>query len=192
MSTNKKISIKKFVENIGNISDKTCDDSKIKLYPKQEYVLSKWANNRYNITIHSRQTGGSMLGIIYALYDAIFNNNDVLIMSVKFNMSRELMTRLLKIINSSEYLSAKVSVYDISSISFINNGSITFTELSPNAIRGKCVDTVIVDNIDYSRNASDCYRSIIPIVSCYKNSKFILFGTPSSKDSTMNEIFNNP
>ena len=195
MSTNKKISIKKFVENIGDLSNISFQDE-VKLSSKQQYILSKWANNRLNVCVHSRQTGGSLLGILYALYDLFINKHNVIFLCNKQSNCEQILETILRIIEKSPYLKStpilKLLKKTDSYIEFNNGARINILSMRKTYICGILAHTLIIDNIDYAPNSEEFFEAVIPIIIGSTQNKLIMYGTPKDKNSLLNTLYENP
>lgn len=159
--------------------------SNLTLFDKQKETLKLWSSNRIHITLNSRQTGISVLHCILVIHDCLFNEKRTnVVMTVNYDMAKNYCFLLTNILNK---LVSPVKIeWEIRNfrILFDNNSQILVTTSHENSIKGRSINNLIMDNIDYYPSLEKTERDIIPAIT-KNDSRLIISGTPVSNSSPL-------
>ena len=137
-----------FIENHVKVIHPDKGLTPMKLYPYQKKLIKVFHENRFVVTLASRQAGKSLTVIAFILWYVIFNpEQNVAMLANKGFIARELLSRFkLALEELPFFLQPGVNVLNKGSIEFANNSKIFASNTSPSSIRGTtCVtgDTVV-------------------------------------------------
>jgi len=159
---------------------KTSDKKKLVLYPKQKEILLGWFNNTKNVTISSRQSGMTLLSLIFVIHRSIFFPKST---SCIISGRAEQVNYMHR---NCEELLASIST-EIPSLN--NDYRIMFATPNIAYFRGKSIDCLIFDNYDYwPITHSNFINNVMPCLK-YKKSTFILQGTPINDCGYMYSLY---
>jgi hypothetical protein len=172
-----------FAENYCNINTIDGGQHLIDLFSWQKMELLNWTHQKQSNTCCSRQIGASTIQTIFALHQAIFNKgHKVVILTNREQMAKEMKDRIKRIYrNLPHWMKSGVPSFSKNRMDFCNESVISCNTTNTDDIRGQTVNTLIIDNIDYTDTSytTDIFCSILPMVSAHKKSKIIICGTPN-------------
>jgi hypothetical protein len=155
----------------------------IDLYDFQEEMIRSYHNNRFNITMCSRQVGKSTIVIGYFLYLILFNQNyTCCIAANKQPTANELLDRLkLAYEWLPDFLKQGVLVWNKSSIKLANGSRVMASATSSSAVRGGSYNILLLDEFAFvdEHLADKFYTSVFPTISSGKTTKIIMVSTPN-------------
>lgn len=158
----------------------------IVLRPYQEKLLRNYQNNRFNITLASRQIGKTTTTAIFAAWYTCFNIDKTFgIVAQRETTASEVFAKVKSIV---EYLPffLKPGTYNFSttSYSFDNGCQAVYRVASIDCLQGGTIDCLYVDEFAYIRNtkAREFWVNVYPTISSMKNSKIFITSTPNGKN----------
>lgn len=183
-----------FIENYVKVDNLNGFD-KITLYEKQKEILKSWVENKRNVTLAGRQSGLSTLHLLFSLHNALFKKDHInVILTMNEACVDHSMERLLKMYNSIPFNDIKPQLVELTEniIKFSNGSKIFIAAENLNYIRGRNVDNIIVDNIDYFTDtiSDEILKHTSVIVRSRNTSKIIISGTKKPKDSLIEKLYN--
>src|SRR5665213_1737076 len=148
----------------------------------QEDMVNTFHNNRFTITLSSRQSGKTVTVVAYLLHYLLFNEHvKIAILANKAGTAREIMSRLqLAFEYLPKFLQQGVVEWNKGSIEF-SNGSIAMADAtSGSSIRGKTFNIIFLDEFAHVPNgiAKQFFDSTYPTIISGKSSKVIIISTP--------------
>ena len=122
---------------------------KIKLYKFQKRILKSLMDNRFNIILASRQIGKTSLMTIYALWVALFEEDQrVLIVANKEQTAKMILKRIKTAFEMMpNFIKAGAVEYGQTNITLSNGSSIGISTTSSDAGRGESVNCVSGDSV---------------------------------------------
>jgi hypothetical protein len=168
---------------------------KITLYDKQKEILKSWAENKRNVTLAGRQSGLSTLHLLFSLHNALFKKDHInVILTMNEACAEYSMEHLLKMYNSIPFNDIKPQLVELSeNIIKLSNGSKIFIAAENlDYIKGRNVDNIIVDNIDYFTDtiSDEILKHTNVIVRSRNTNKIIISGTKKPKYSLIEKLYN--
>lgn len=165
----------------------------IKLYEYQERLIQAYYDNKFNIVKGARQVGLSLSNAVFALQQALFNDNNTVI--IAGNLHAEALAFLKQINIFYNYLpdiykqQCNLTLKHKHQLSFSNGSNIIAMPAVEHAIRGRSIDLLIMDNFAHSpsHKQEDFFFTVLPAL-C-KKGKAIITCTPASNYMLFNEIF---
>lgn len=153
------------------------------MWPFQENMVRNYHENRFNITMCSRQVGKSTTVIGYFLYYILFNVNvRVCISANKQKIAVDLLGRLkLAYENLPRFLQQGVRRWARLEIE-LANGSVAFAAAtSSSAVRGGSYNVLLLDEFAFvpENIANEFYASTFPTITSGKETKIIMVSTPN-------------
>lgn len=159
----------------------------LKLTRRQETVIQSYHNNRFVFTPAERQKGKTILGSLYCLHYAIFNNNvKVGIAAPKPFILNTIRTRIYDILQISSLppvVTPNIVNYNKSIISLNNGSEISFFSVNPSNVIGRTFDLLFLDEfgIVSDDNADEFMKTIMPRITYSIKSKLIINSTEYNK-----------
>lgn len=170
-------------------------------YSFQKKLLDKFsdglkpesAGRRNHIVIAPRQCGKTTIIAIYALWYMIFNpDKSVAIMSYKLDAAKEILYKIREIYcNLPEFIKPAATINNNKILKFENNSYIIAVACSSNAIKGRAIDLLILDEAAFMRKPDfDSFlMSVFPTQAARRNAQTILISTPHGIDHGFYEIW---
>lgn len=156
------------------------------LRPYQEKLLRNYQNNRFNITLASRQIGKTTTTAIFATWYTCFNVDKTFgIVAQREKTAAEVFAKVKSIV---EYLPffLKPGAYNFSTsnYSFDNGCQAVYRVASIDCLQGGTIDCLYIDEFAYIRNskAREFWVNVYPTISSMKNSKIFITSTPNGKN----------
>lgn len=188
-----KKSILYFAENFFFIINLDRGRIKIKLHDYQKRILKSLKNNRFVVMLSSRQSGKTTLMTIYALWVALFNPDQrILIVANKENTAKNIFKRVrLAYELIPNYLKPSVVEYGQTSMSLTNGSSIGISTTSSDAGRGDSCNCLILDELAFiePNMLDNFWRSVYPIISSSSKSKIFVASTPNGIGNLFHTLF---
>ena len=137
------------------------------LFPFQEMILKSWIKKNFSLNIWSRGGSKSWTVAVFCIVYGIFNpNTKIVVVSMNFRRSREIMLTMEKLLNSKPFAFFKACFKEIHKRPDIwewtleNGSSIVALPLaSGQGIRGQRADVLIVD--EFMLISEEIYNSIL-------------------------------
>ena len=162
-----------------------------KLFDYQEELIHSYNDNRYSISLLSRQTGKSTCAAAYLLWYAMFTpDSTILVAAHKRDGAQEIMTRLRYMYESCpDHIRAGVRAYNKGSVEFDNGSTIVAQATTENTGRGLSLSLVYLDEFAFvpPRVAEEFWTSISPTLST--GGKCIITSTPNQDDDQFARIW---
>lgn len=181
------------------LTDHGLDD--FRPYSFQKKLLDKFSDGlkpksigrRNHIVIAPRQCGKTTIIAIYALWYMIFNPDKVVaITSHKLDAAKEILYRIREIYyNLPEFIKPVATINNNKILKFENNSYIIAVACSSNAIKGRTIDLLILDEAAFIRKSDfDSFlMSVFPTQASRRNAQTILISTPNSIHHGFYEIW---
>lgn len=184
-----------FAENFFYIVNLDEGRQKIKLYAPQREAILKIIQNRRTVICASRQVGKSTLMTVVCLWYALFTEDfNIAILANKEDQAKEILERIkLAYEEIPNYIKAGVWDFTKEQVKLTNGSKIFVSTTSADAIRGKSVNLLFIDEFAHVRKeiADDFFKSIIPTLSSSKKSKLVIVSTPKGTENKFYDIFSN-
>ncbi len=153
------------------------------LYPFQEHMVRSYQENRFNITMCSRQVGKSVTIIGWILHYIMFTVNvKVCISANKQKTAADLLGRLkLAYEHLPRFLQQGVSQWARLEITLANGSSVFAAATSSSAVRGGSYNCLILEEFAFVPDniADEFYASTFPTISSGSTTKIIMVSTPN-------------
>ena len=184
-----------FAENYFFIINLDRGQEKIKLYEPQKEAILKVIENRFTIGCASRQVAKTTLMTVVCLwYTLFFKTFNVAILANKEAQAKEILERIKNAYEEiPEWLKAGVKEFTKEQILFTNKSKIFVSTTSIDAIRGKSVNLLFLDEFAHVRDeiADDFFKAIMPTISSSETSKLVIVSTPKGITNRFYTIFSN-
>jgi hypothetical protein len=188
-----KKSILYFASNYFYIINVDSGRQKIKLHDFQKRILKSLMENRFNILLASRQIGKTTLMTIYALWIALFHEDQrILIVANKEQTAKMLLKRIKTAFEMMpNFLKAGAVEYGQTNITLSNGSSIGISTTSSDAGRGESVNCLILDELAFldAGLLENFWRSVYPIISSSKKSKILAASTPNGIGNLFHQLW---
>lgn len=166
---------------------------KIKLFDAQRRAISTIIDNRYTIVCASRQCGKSTLMTVVCLWYTMFMPDyTVAVLANKEDIAKELLDRIkMAYTQLPLWLKAGVWIFSQELVKLTNGSKIMVSTTSVDAIRGKSVNLLFLDEFAHVRKevADEFFKSVIPTISSSKTSKMIIVSTPNGMGNRYYDIY---
>lgn len=153
------------------------------LWPFQERMINCYNQNRYSITMCSRQVGKSTTVIGYFLWYILFNTNvRTCISANKQKTAVDLLGRLkLAYENLPRFLQQGVVSWAKMEIEVANGSSCFAAATSSSAVRGGSYNILLLDEFAFvpENIANEFYASTFPTITSGTTTKLIIVSTPN-------------
>ena len=158
----------------------------IKLRPYQEKLLKHYQDNRFNITMQSRQTGKTTTTAIFATWFTCFHvDKTFAIIANKDKIAAEVFGKVKAIIEDLPFF-LKPGCYGFGpqNFSFDNGCRAVYSTATIDSIQGFSVDCLYIDEFAYIKNskAREFWINVYPTISSMDTSKVIITSTPNGKN----------
>lgn len=144
-----------FINNYTKYQSFDVGESNFTLYPFQEEMVRRFHNYKYNLVKSSRQSGKSIVPILYLLHTAIFNRYcKIGITSMNFHSSKRLLSTFkCAYENLPDFLKPKIVVSTDSMIKLRNGATITLlnSHYTPENWRNSGYTDVFLDEFAFFR-----------------------------------------
>jgi len=188
-----KASMLYFAENYFYIIDPDEGKVNINLYDVQKKILAGCNDNRFNILLSPRQAGKTTLMTIAALHEAcFFNHKSIIIAANKEATAAEIFKRVrLAYEELPNWLKPATVEYQKTSATFGNGSSIGITATTTNAIRGKSLNMLIIDEMAFldSHIVDEFWKAVYPTISRSSKSKVVVASTPNGKGNLFYKLY---
>ena len=170
-------------------------------YSFQKKLLDKFSDGlkpksierRNHIVIAPRQCGKTTIIAIYALWYMIFNpDKSVAIMGYKLDATKEILYKIREIYcNLPEFIKPVATINNNKILKFENNSYIIAVACSSNAIKGRAIDLLILDEAAFIRKPvfDSFLMSVFPTQASRRNAQMILISTSHGIDHGFYEIW---
>jgi len=184
-----------FIEHYAKIQHPTKGAVPFKPYKKQEQLLYSYQENRWNITLGSRQTGITITNALYAFWFAMFKSDKtIMIAGEKLRHSKDILHSIrFAYENLPKWLQArnKLVINNKCMMQFENGTRILAIAPTIYAVRGFSVDLMILDCFAYMspNKQEEFYTSLYPATMGSKNSVMIMSSTGGGYDGVFTSIW---
>ena len=165
----------------------------IKLRPYQEEMLRHLKDNRFSITLASRQIGKTICSSIFIAWYSLFNfDKNALILSNKGATTREIIDKGKTILEHLPFfLKPGVIKWDVFNSKFDNGCRIIGQTTTKKAAIGFTIHLLFMDEFAHipANFVDSFYENVYPTVSASTNSKVIITSTPNGFNKFY-EIYN--
>lgn len=149
----------------------------------QEEMLEAYQNNRFNITLSSRQIGKTVIAGVFLLHNAIFNyDKNIGIAANKFTTAVEIMDKIKEMMSYLPFfMKPGVKVNNQSMMVFNNGCRIIAQATTKKSFIGYSLSTLYLDEFAHVEPnvLNEFYENIMPTVSSMEDSKIIITSTPN-------------
>jgi hypothetical protein len=161
------------------------------LYDYQKKMISHYHENRYNLTLASRQIGKSTVSCAYLLWYSIFNSEKtVVILANKAKIAMEMLGRItLMLENLPLWIQPGTKTLNKGDIEFANNSRIITAATSTTAIRGMSVNLLFCDEFAFVERAEEFYTSVFPVITSGKSTKIIIVSTANGMGNVFHRLW---
>lgn len=188
-----KESIYYFAENYFYIKMLGKGRQKIKLYDPQKEAIQKILDNSYTIICASRQIGKSTIMTVICLWYAIFKKDfTIAVLANKEDIAKEILERIkLAYGELPNWLKAGVWEFTKEVVKLTNGSKIEVSTTSEDAVRGKSIDLLFLDEFAHVRKeiAEGFYKSVIPTITSSDSTKLVITSTPKGTDNKYYNIY---
>lgn len=153
----------------------------IKMYDYQKEIVEKITNNRRVAVVTSRQAGKTTTAVAVILHYVLFNEHKTCaLLANKGDAAREILDRI-KIAYEAlpKWLQQGVIEWNKGSVEFENGCKILAGSTSSNAIRGKSISFLYIDETAFVENWDEFFASVFPTISSGKTTKMLYTSTPN-------------
>jgi hypothetical protein len=182
-----------FAENFFYITNLDQGKIKIELHNFQKRILRSLRDNRFVITLASRQIGKTTMMTIYALWVSCFQDDQrILIVANKEQTAINIFKRIRMAYEKlPNYLKPGVIEYGKTSMALANGSSIGISTTSSDAGRGDSCNCLILDELAFIDNhmVEDFWNSVYPIISSSKKSKIFIASTPNGTNNLFYDLY---
>ena len=158
----------------------------IVLRPYQEKILRNYQNNRFNITLASRQIGKTTTTAIFATWYTCFSVDKTFgIVAQREKTAAEIFAKVKSIVEYLPFfLKPGAYTFSTSNYSFDNGCQAVYRVASIDCLQGGTIDCLYIDEFAYIRNskAREFWVNVYPTISSMKNSKIFITSTPNGKN----------
>lgn len=152
-----------------------------KFYDYQKEEVNMFKDNRFVLLLQARQSGKTSVVAPFLMHSAIFKEDqNIAILANKREQATEILDRVKVCLESLPFfLKPGIVSYNKGSIEFDNGSKIFVGSSSSDAIRGKSVSLLYIDEACFIPNDVDFYTSTYPVVTSGKDSRVIMTSTPN-------------
>lgn len=172
-----------FIKNYVKIISLDTGLTNFELYPFQERMIQSYHDNRFSITMASRQVGKSTTVVAFFLWYVLFNTNVRCCISAnKQRTAVDLLSRLkLAYENLPRFLQQGVAGWAKMEITLSNGSSVFAAATSSSAVRGGSYNVLLCDEFAFvpENIANEFYASTFPTITSGKTTKLIMVSTPN-------------
>lgn len=162
-------------------------------YDYQRDLLKKFAKNRYNVVLASRQSGKTTSVAAYVLWYSIFHEDKTIgIVSNKESSAKMILGRLKRMYECLPvFLKPGVQEYSKTFITFDNHTRILISATSTDAFRGESLNFLCTDEFAFVPNniAEEFWAANYPTISASTESKIIMISTPNGLFNLFHRIY---
>jgi hypothetical protein len=156
------------------------------MYPFQEEMADKIANNRFTVIKTCRQAGKTTTSAAVILWHALFNESyTVAILANKLSTAREILSRVQRAFEYlPTWLQQGVVTWNKTNIELENGSQIIAASTASSAIRGYSINFLYLDEFAFvPRNIQDdFFTSVYPTIISGTNTKVVITSTPNGFD----------
>ena len=165
----------------------------IKLRKYQKRLLKTLKNNRFVVTLASRQIGKSTVLTIYILWVALFfEDQNILLAANKEESAKEIFKRIkLAYEMLPNYLKSPAVKYAETSMTFTNGSNISITTTTSDTGRGRSVSLLCLDELAFvDMGLLDAFwASVYPVISSSKKAKIFAVSTPNGVGNLFHQLY---
>jgi len=154
-------------------------------------ILKAYQENRFNIVMAARQVGKSTVSMIYLLWKAIFVDNiEIAVLAHKLDASKDVIGRIKDSYeNLPSWMKPGVTLYNRTSIEFENGAKIFGHATTKNAIRGKSISILYLDEFAHvaPHIAMEFWTANYPTIST--GGSIIVVSTPNGVGNLFHKLW---
>lgn len=166
---------------------------KLDLYKPQKKLLAKLKDDRFVITLASRQVGKTTTMTIFSLWMTCFQQDKkVLIVANREDTAKEILRRIKFAYEMlPNWLKPGVEAWGQTEVYFSNGSSISISATSSTAARGMSINVLIIDEMAFIPDhiMDEFWNSVIPIISSAKTTKVFAVSTPNGTGNLFYKIY---
>jgi len=182
-----------FAENYFYIINLDEGKQKIKLHKYQKKAIKLMKENRFSILLFARQSGKSTISTILCLWQAIFNENqNILIVANKESTAKQIFKRIRVAYEGlPNWLKSPTETYGKESLELENGSQIGISTTTGTAARGSSCNLLMIDEADWIDPGmlNEFWASVYPIISSSKKSKIVMCSTPRDTSGLFYKIY---
>lgn len=169
-----------FIENYCRILSLDKGIVPFKMYPFQKKMIIQYINNRFCLTLTSRQLGKTTVMAGYIIWLALFHRSKgIAVLANKGSQAQEIMGRIRTMFEYLPFfLQPGVITYNKTELEFDNGSKIFSAATSNSSIRGKSCNVVYIDEAAHIERDMEFYESTYPVISSGEESQVIMTTTP--------------
>lgn len=172
-----------FIRNYVKIISLDTGLTNFELYDFQEKMVQCYHENRFSITMASRQVGKSTTVVAFFLWYVLFNTNVRCCISAnKQKIAIDLLQRLkLAYEHLPRFLQQGIVAWAKMEIILANGSSVFAAATSSSAVRGGSYSALLLDEFAFvpENIANEFYASTFPTITSGKSTKIIMVSTPN-------------
>jgi hypothetical protein len=162
-------------------------------YDFQTDLLNLYNDNRFSVSLCSRQSGKTTTVCVYALWYALFNKDkNIGIVSNKESSAKMILARLKRMWEGlPAWLKPGAAEYSKMFVTFDNGTRIFISATSADAFRGESMNLLICDEFAFvpGNQAEEFWASNYPTISASKKAKIIIISTPNGLFNIFHRIY---
>lgn len=153
----------------------------IKLYDYQKDLIRLVSDNRWSLSLQSRQSAKTTTATIVLLHYILFNEfKTVGILANKKDTAVEVLSRIQLAYEAlPQWLQHGVKTWNKGSFELENGCKVIAAATSSSAIRGKSINFLYIDEVAFIENWETFFTSTFPTISSGKTTKIFLTSTPN-------------
>jgi len=168
---------------------------RIELYKPQKKLLKALVDNRFVITLASRQSGKSTVMTIFGLWFTCFQSDKrVLIVANREDTAKELLRRVKFAYEMlPNWLKPGVDSWGATEVHFSNGSSIVISATSSTAARGMTINVLVIDEMAFIPDhiMDEFWNSVIPVISSdvTRSTKVFAVSTPNGTSNLFYKMY---
>lgn len=159
---------------------------KITLRPYQEKMLKSYQENRFNVTLSSRQIGKTVIAGIFLTWYLLFNTDkNILVLANKGATAAEILDKIKAVFKGLPFfLKPGIIQNNVMTIKTDNGCRIMAQSTTKTAAIGFSLHLVYMDEFAHIQASflEPFYRSVYPTISSSKISRIIITSTPNGRN----------
>tara|TARA_R110001592_G_scaffold357741_1_gene661425 strand:- start:6349 stop:8148 length:1800 start_codon:yes stop_codon:yes gene_type:complete len=178
-----------FVNNYGKLKQKDSTYQLCKLYDYQRKQFLDYLRYGKHIQAWSRQASKTTTAALYILWNVTFNiNRQCAILSNKQKTSNEVLDKIKELYRELPFfMKAGIVLWNDKFVSFDNGCSILAAPCTKDAINGKTIHTLYIDEFAFcfdgdKEKQNEFLANAVPVMAQVEDPRLIITSTPNGKD----------
>ena len=148
------------------------------LYGFQKELIENYLNNRFNISLISRQMGFSYIISYLIIYLLTFElDKNFLLVNLKGQLNISLIDKIkMTYLHLPFFFKKGIKNWNLKQINFDDSSSITTSTYTKNFYFNRDIHLLYMENYSNSTTSKEFYENIIPTISSIKNSRIVIQG----------------